>query len=78
MKKTITILGALALASSPALASSIAPYQTQNFKNILKPAIAKSNVTVNNNIIVQSVSSYNFYFQAWILILIRTLKYKIT
>ncbi len=64
MKKTITILGALALAASPALALNVAPYTTQNFQNILQPTIAKSNVTVNNNIVVQSVSSYQFYFQA--------------
>ncbi len=64
MKKTITIFGALAIASSPAIASSVAPYKTQNFKNILKPTLAKSNETVSNAIVVQSVSSYHFYFQA--------------
>ncbi len=62
MKKTITILGALAIAGSPALASSVVPYKTQNFQNILQPTKAQSNVT--NDIISQSVSSDYFYFQA--------------
>ncbi len=66
MKKTITILGALAIAGSPVLASSVAPYKTQNFQTILKPATAVSAKTngLVNNIIVQAVSSDNFYFQA--------------
>ncbi len=64
MKKTITILGALALASSPALALNLAPYKTQNLANILKTTSQKANGAVNNNIIVQSVGSYHFYFQA--------------
>ncbi len=63
MKKTITILGALAIANSPALALNMASYQKQTIQNILKPTIAKSNETVTNDIIVQAVSSYHFYFQ---------------
>ncbi len=64
MKKTITILSALAITGSPALALNVVNHKTQNFQNILHPTIAKSNVTVNNDIVVQSVSSYQFYFQA--------------
>ncbi len=64
MKKTITILSALAITGSPALALNVVNHKTQNSQNILHPSIAKSNVTVNNDIVVQSVSSYHFYFQA--------------
>ncbi len=65
MKKTITILSALAITGSPALALNIVNHKTQNFQNIIiNPATSKSNVVVNNNIIVQSVSCYHFYFQA--------------
>ncbi len=49
---------------SPALALNVVNYKTQNFQTILKPEIAKSNETVSNDIIVQAVSSYHFYFQA--------------
>ncbi len=64
MKKTITILSALAMTASPALALNVVNHKTQNLQNILNPSISKSNVTVNNDIVVQSVSSYQFYFQA--------------
>ncbi len=64
MKKIITILGTISIAGSPALALNSVSYKTQNFQNILQPTIAKSNGSVNNDIIVQSVSSYQFYFQA--------------
>ncbi len=64
MKKTITIFGALAIASSPAIASSVAPYKTQNFQNILQPTIAKANGPVTNEIITQVDSGDSFYFQA--------------
>ncbi len=67
MKKTITILSALAMTGSPALALNVVSHKTQNFQTILKPATptrVKPNVIVNNDIVVQSVSSYHFYFQA--------------
>ncbi len=65
MKKTITILSALAVTGSPALALNIVKHKTQNLQTILKPATAvsaKPNGVVND-IIVQAVSSYHFYFQ---------------
>ncbi len=64
MKKTITILSALAITGSPALALNLVQHKAQNFQNILKPILAKSNETVSNDIISQSVSSHYFYFQA--------------
>ncbi len=64
MKKTITILSALAITGSPALALNVVNYKTQNFQNILKRNIAKSNGTVSNDIITQIATSDYFYFQA--------------
>ncbi len=63
MKKNLTILSALAITGSPVLALNVVNHKTQNLQTILPSSIAKSNVTVNNDIVVQSVSSYHFYFQ---------------
>ncbi len=64
MKKTITIFGVLALAGSSVLSLNALPYKTQNLQNILQSTIAKSNVTVNNDIVTQIATSDYFYFQA--------------
>ncbi len=64
MKKTITILSALAITGSPALALNAVNHKTQNLQNICKPTATK--VTPNgvvNDVIDQLVSSYHFYFQ---------------
>ncbi len=62
MKKTITILSALAMTTSPALALNVVSHKTQNFQNILKPSKSKSNVT--NYISTYLATSDYFYFQA--------------
>ncbi len=64
MKKTITLLSALAMTCSPALALNVIKHKTQNFSNILKPTLAKSNGSVTNDIITQIATSDYFYFQA--------------
>ncbi len=66
MRKTITILSALAITGSPALALNITTYNTQNLKNIFKPATtttSKSN-GVANTIITQDDETDRFFFQA--------------
>ncbi len=62
--KKITILSALAITSSPVLALNVVSHKAQNFQNMLKPTIAKSNGPVTNDIITQTATSYYFYFQA--------------
>ncbi len=65
MKKTITILSALAITGSPALALNVVNHKTQNLQNICKPnkiASAKSN-GVANYIVTQQVTDSHLYFQ---------------
>ncbi len=68
MKKTITILSALAMTCSPALALNVVNHKTQNLQySILKATTntkVKPNNVVNNDIVVQSVQRHQFYFQA--------------
>ena len=62
MKKTITVLGAIAIAGSPVLVLSVAPYRNQNLQNILQ-VTANPNIVVNNDIIVQAVKKSQFNFE---------------
>ncbi len=63
MKKTITIFGVLAIASAPTLALNITPHKIQNLQNILKQTATKTNGAVNNQIVVQALSSEHFKFE---------------
>ena len=62
MKKILTIFGALAVASSPALALNIAPHQTQKLKNVLKTT---SNFE-GNTITVFNDTKQNFKFSVFV------------
>ncbi len=66
MKKTITILSALAITGTPVLALNIATYNTQNLKNILKSATTTTSKpnAVANTIVTQDDETDRFFFQA--------------
>ncbi len=63
MKKVITILGAIAIASSPALSLNVFNNKTQNFQNISKPTADYSDLVVHNNIISLAIAKEYFFFK---------------
>ncbi len=60
MKKTITLLSALAITVSPTLALHVVSPKTQN---ILNKTFLKSNFAVYNTFIINHLSSYIFQFE---------------
>ncbi len=66
MKKTLTVLSALAITASPAIALNATAHRTQNLQNILTKVSSKASTVVDNHIVTDGVSNKDFGFTVYL------------